>query len=599
MPVRMQTTAPPEPSFVTPQADPKPVPGSIPDGWSKDGDTWIVPNSFFDMCSGLGLGSKVLDDGSKVHIWMRKGTWVPVPENWSFFGVSSLLEAGDIMLAAKKVWEKKDDIEPVPFPDPFPDPEPMPEPEPGPTKPVLTMHGLKKAIFHAADIKVGPNGKFDFEGHTWWAEHKGGKFIGVWPNVLKEWQMLPLPLVEKKVYAAFSTWGSILNPVSLPDPAEPVLNTELLHTVYQHVLDTGIDKGAVFDFDGHQWFYEGHDGPMPNHMDDYNSVQPWSWYHEKWTEFQATYVPTQSTQGLTDEWLWPAFDLWKANGCTTDDFSYDGVDWCVLKYSIGSGYLSTTPTAAPVPIDPTELQGAPSDLFEANTIIWQSYLKWTLPSEDTANDTIQQVSGGKFASEWIAATADGTLATYTTAAPPFPGTKFPKWGPATLKFEQALDAALKKRLGPYATDSMRNAVVEDMLPVLDDYWTEVNSALVALKMTAAEQGKDVPKSMPGWKPGEKKVPDTAVPSDLPTIGHTKMETATAIWKSNLSPYLKKTYAAKIDTGVAMGLLPQGTGLDTPFIDLWIMSLKKHTKKGTPPTADQVKAATDEWKALIK
>ncbi len=352
-------------------------------------------------------------------------------------------------------------------------------------------------------------------------------------------------------------------------------------------------KTKNFEFQGNNvftnWHYKGDTLPVYNYpgayTPKYNNAHTGASeaIYPVWKKWKAQQEVKPS---LTDAWLWKAFAHWKSEG-EPSNFTYDGVGWIVMKYAITHSHM---PKPSPVPNNPTLIEGAPKNLYDANDIVWKSYQNWAL------SGTPPIISGSSGITSYNGASG-------TTAAPPFPGAtkNLPKWGPATGKFEKRLEAALKKRLGPYATDSMVKAVKQDMLPVLHEYWTEVNDALVALKMTAAEQGKDVPSQMPGWvlkqpdfglldpEPVVKKVPESAV--TIPS----KIEHSTiGIWQSALSPYMKKTYSTKIEIAVAIGALPQGTSIDTPYIDLWLLFVGKHTKKGEPLSEDNYLAATKEW-----
>lgn len=378
-----------------------------------------------------------------------------------------------------------------------------------------------------------------------------------------------------------------------------------------HASKHGLKPGNIFQCGGVQWYWNPSLGYIePSDLDAWDAspkvlhnkakvaMQQWgSILHPSPMVAAAVNEVVADAKGLTDEWLWPAFDLWKANGEQEKDFTWDEVDFCVTKYVLPNGTL--TPKALPVPVHYDWMQDPGLVLTEANNTVHESYQAWKASQQMFTNNYTITVNSGLVGT--VNSGLVGSTFTNTTMAPPFPGPsgKFPKWGPATGHFETKLAEALKLRLGPYATDSMVKEVVKDMLPVLHAYWDEVNSALVALKMTAAEQDTTVPSSIPGWAPTEAQKQIALAEALHAEPASTKVGTATALWKASLSPYLKKQYTQRINFGVACGALPHGTGLETPYIDLWVLAVKKHTKKGEPPMAEDYLAATKEWQQALE
>lgn len=610
----------PEPTPVKAEQPFPSINPGIPVGWVVVKDQSVtLPDSVFGFSQKMQPGAKFeLDDISYTvwkHHYAGEYILVPVPTDFSFMA-TNLGSAASMMSAAKMKWQKNSVLD-----------EGTGQWVPKPKKHFFLTH-VKKAILYAAENGYVHGQQFTYGGQQWWiqSDPTATKAVGVYPTDLDYWEQ-PADTIKAKCTAGFSTWGSVLNPS--PEVQQAVAEVKDDESLSKHETHTEANLFAMFDAwqqhkdavdfdeDGNFTFkgnyvyadysWHGHSFPIYDSKDSYPDETTWNNagavvlpIFQKWQEMQQQ----PQKPSLTQEWLWGAFEQWKADGSKQADFTYDGIKWMVGTYGLSSGTI----VDGPVPMKYSHISDAPTVLSKANDIVHVAYLAWKASKQTgiTFNTPPGITVNLASTTNWTASIMNETvMPTYAVPQPPFPGQKFPKWGPATGKFEQALQQALKTRLGPYATDSMVKEVTKDMLPVLKEYWDEVNAALVSLKMTAAEQDTDVPTQMPGWTPSEVQtkveevVPASPLKAESPTVGATKAESATAIWKSALSPYLKKQYQQRIDFGVAVGALPHGTGLDTPYIDLWIMAVKKHTKKGEPPMADAYHTATNEWEKALK
>lgn len=386
-------------------------------------------------------------------------------------------------------------------------------------------------------------------------------------------------------------------------PKKSILALHTIKTAIVYASQHGLQPGDTFEVNGEQWYWEPDPGYIvPANPDEWQISA--KMLHDKAKAAMYTWgsilhpspAVAAAVEAVSDETatsnLAPMdeqslFKMFEAAEGKTVLFMFMGHEvWPNQKNP-------TTGEKYPVWNLPDAYADGTTDGSVAIYPIWK---KWKAAKQmATANNftiTVPLTSSG-------VVIANNTI---IPAPPPFPGPsgKFPKWGPATAHFETKLAEALKLRLGPYATDSMVKEVVKDMLPVLHAYWEEVNSALVALKMTAAEQDTTVPTSIPGWTPTEaQKQVAMAEALHVEQPASAKMDPTIALWKAGLSPYLKKQYTQRIEFGIAVGALPAGTTLETPYIDLWVMAVKKHAKKGEPPMAEDYLAATKEWQQALE
>lgn len=404
----------------------------------------------------------------------------------------------------------------------------------------LSMFKFKKAILHAADAHLTPGTVFEHGGIEWFWSSLSNVIM---PNDLALYSEHK-GVIFNKAQAAMEQWGSVLD----QSPKLAKYLDDFQPDEHEKAHDFApMDEASLFEM------FLAAEGQTGVFMFKGHEVWPTMGNQDTGEKYPVWNLPESYAEGSTDAGAKAIYPIWKK--------------WKTIKIL----------EAATGPAEP---KGS-----------WPPKIKYTMSAGTDPNIMLNALNG-------VVSTNVNTD-TFATA-PPFPGPsgKLPKWGPATAHFENKLAEALKLRLGPYATDSMVAAVTKDMLPVLHAYWEEVNMALVALKMTAAEQDKDVPSSIPGWKPSEDQIKISAAEESAPAAA--KMEVATAaIWKSSLSPYLKKQYTLRIEFGIACGALPEGTTLETPYIDLWIMAVKKHTKKGEPPMFEDYLAATKAWQTALE
>lgn len=472
-------------------------------------------------------------------------------------------------------------------------------------KKALTDEWLWPAFEYAEAQNIPPDGNFTYDGVSFGMMDYslGGGVVADLSPVPETFTWLPgfsnLYAANQAVWKSYQAWKASKHPSTLH------LTMGAFKQAILNAYHNGAAKGDVFMVGGHAWWWDPqNDVIIPNEPFAWNITveDQLTWGKNAMLQWGSVLHPSQpiadaltkiSDHGMlwkyethTEANLFAMFEAWTKHMADSGETTFMFKGHKVFATNIYNG--DTMPVY--------DQKASYPDGYtwnNANIVVWPIFQKWKASKVWEMPKPI----------EWIASVPKNQITSNTIDSTPA-AKNFPKWGPSTAKFEHALQEALKTRLGPYATDSMVEAVTQDMLPVLRSYWEEVNDALVALKMTAAEQGTPVPSMMPGWKPPfgtDKIVPDTAVPKQAPTLGATKMDSATAIWKSNLSPYLKKQYTLKIEFGIACGALKEGTSLDTPYIDLWIMEVKKHSKKGTAAVGDAVayNLATEAWNADLQ